>query len=84
MPTKPASAPLAKPSALGLPTLNHSVNIQPRMPAHAPNWVLSMTMPEVPFSPPPEPILKPNQPTHSIAAPTMVRLRLCAGIGVFW
>ncbi|MNY41989.1 hypothetical protein D3C86_1768440 [compost metagenome] len=40
-------------------------------------------MPDSPFNPPPEPMLKPNQPTQSIAAPAMVRLRLCAGIGAF-
>ncbi|MNE56466.1 hypothetical protein D3C80_1513740 [compost metagenome] len=63
--------------------MNHSVNIQPRIPAHAPNWVLSMTTSDVPLRPPPEPMLKPNEPTQSMAAPAMVRLRLCAGIGVF-
>ncbi|MCY1310598.1 hypothetical protein D9M70_608050 [compost metagenome] len=63
--------------------MNHSVNIQPRMPAQAPSWVLSMAMPEVPLTPTPEPTLKPNQPTQSRPVPAMVRLRLCGTIGAF-
>ena len=34
----------------------------------------------MPFASSAEPALKPNQPTHSSAAPIMVSGRLCAGI----
>ncbi|MOA09988.1 hypothetical protein D3C78_1298560 [compost metagenome] len=63
--------------ALGRPVLSSSVSIQPTIPAQAPSWVLSMVMPDTPLTPAAEPTLKPNQPTHSSAAPAIASGRLC-------
>ncbi|MCY1446209.1 hypothetical protein D9M71_627610 [compost metagenome] len=73
-------APEARPIALGRPAFTNSVTIQPTMPAQAPSWVLSMVMPDTPLTPAAEPTLKPNQPTHSSAAPAIASGRLCGRI----
>ena len=45
-------------------------------------WVTSMAMPADSLAATALPALKPNQPTHSIPAPMMVKFRLCGGIAV--
>ena len=67
-----ATTPEAMPSALGLPWVTHSANIQPSAAAAVAIWVTSIAMPAVPLAAAAEPALKPNQPTHSMAAPTRV------------
>src|SRR5580693_7326008 len=64
MATKPATAPEAIPSTLGLPLLTHSANIQASAAAAVAIWVANMAMPARPSAAPAEPALKPNQPTH--------------------
>src|SRR5690606_39966213 len=70
MATRPATTPEAMPRALGLPWVIHSANIQPSAAAAVAIWVTSMAMPAVSSAAAAEPALKPNQPTHSMAAPT--------------
>src|SRR5687768_2263068 len=80
--TRPATAPEAIPSTLGLPWLNHSQIIQPSAAAAVAIWVTAIAIPAVPFAATADPALKPNQPTHNIAAPTRVKPRLCGIIAV--
>ncbi len=72
MATRPATTPDAMPRALGLPWVIHSANIQARAAAAVAIWVTSMAIPAVPLAAAAEPALKPNQPIHSMAAPTKV------------
>lgn len=78
--TSPATAPEAAPSMVGWPRVIHSANIQPRTAAAVANCVLASTIPATPSAASSLPTLKPNQPTHSNEAPTMVSVRLCGGI----
>src|SRR6202171_6107216 len=78
--TRPATAPEAIPSTLGLPLTSHSVNIQPTAAAAVAMWVTAKAMPARPSEATAEPALKPNQPTHSSEAPITVSARLCGGI----
>src|ERR1700675_5194671 len=80
MATRPATAPEAMPSTLGLPLLTHSANIQPSAAAAVANCVTNIAMPARPSAAPAEPALKPNQPTHSSEAPIRVNVRLWGGI----
>src|SRR3569832_1143417 len=82
MATRPATAPEAMPSTLGLPWLSHSLNIQARAAAAVAICETANTMPAVPLAATAEPALKPNQPTQSIEAPITVSTRLCGGLVV--
>src|SRR4051812_20549147 len=77
MATKPATAPEAAPSIEGLPLNIHSANIQEVAAAQVASKVLANTRVAKPLASRLEPTLKPNQPTHSKAAPTMVMVMLC-------
>ena len=70
--TRPATAPDAMPSTLGLPLDIHSANIQPRAAEAVAIWVANIAMPARPSEATAEPALKPNQPTHSSDAPITV------------
>jgi hypothetical protein len=61
----------------------HSANIQANAAAAVAIWVTSHRHARVPLAATALPALKPNQPTHSIEAPMMVKFRLCGGIAVF-
>src|SRR5471032_2739188 len=78
--TRPATAPDAMPSTLGLPLVSHSVNIQASAAAAVAIWVAAIAMPARPSAAPAEPALNPNQPTHRSDAPIRVNVRLCGGI----
>src|SRR5580700_11930212 len=80
MATRPATAPDAMPSTLGLPLPTHSANIQPSAAAAVANCVTSIAMPARPSAAPAEPALNPNQPTHSSEAPINVNVKLWGGI----
>ena len=67
--TRPATAPEAAPSTLGLPLTIHSANIQASAAAAVATWVAVIAMPARPLAATAEPALKPNQPTHSSEAP---------------
>src|SRR4030095_12764622 len=81
MATRPATAPDAAPTPVGLPRLIHSVNIQPRAAAAAPVLVAVKALAARPLASRALPALKPNQPTQRSDAPITVIGRLCGCIG---
>src|SRR3982074_687207 len=70
--TSPATAPDNAPSTEGWPLMIHSANIQDSAAAAVATKELIMARAAPPLASRLEPALKPNQPTHSSAAPTMV------------
>src|SRR5271169_5283230 len=80
MATSPATAPLAAPSTVGFPRITHSAYIHDKVAA--PVAVLVATNALVANAPDVRalPALKPNQPTHNMAAPMTENGRLCGGI----
>ena len=79
--TSPAMAPDAMPSTLGLPWRIHSQSIHASAAAAVASCVTASAIPATPSAASSEPALNPNQPTHSMAAPTMVYERLFGSIG---
>ena len=80
--TRPATAPEAAPSMVGVPRCTHSAKDQARAAAAVARIVFANTMLVNPFASRPEPTLKPNQPTHSSEAPIMTSGTLCGGMAV--
>ena len=66
--------PEARPSMEGLPFTSHSTIIHDRPAAQVAMKVFIMASVVRPLASRFEPALKPNQPTHSKEAPTMVRV----------
>src|SRR5262249_59627109 len=81
MATRPATAPDAAPSTVGLPREIHSAPIQPRAAAAAAVLVTTKALVASPFAASALPALNPNQPTQSMAAPMTVNGRVWGGIG---
>ena len=79
MQTSPATAPDAAPSTLGLPRDDPST-AQASAPAAAAKCVAQNALDARPSDASSLPALKPNQPTHSMAAPSTVYVRLCGGM----
>src|SRR2546426_9864061 len=79
--TRPATAPEAAPSTVGLPRIVHSVNIQPSAAAAAAVLVARNALAARPLASSALPALKPNQPNHSSPAPITVIGRLWGCIG---
>src|SRR5687767_6835511 len=78
--TRPATAPEAAPSMVGLPLNSASPRLQESTAQAVAMYVLrNASAAELPASSA-EPALKPNQPTQRSEAPIMVSGRLCAGI----
>src|SRR5436305_68324 len=75
--TSPATAPDAPPSIDGLPDTSRSAAIQVSNPAAGATSVLTIATAASPFASSAEPALKPNQPTHSSPAPTIVSASEC-------
>ena len=75
--TRPATAPEAAPSIEALPLVSASPAIQDSVAAAVATSVLTKARAAMPLASRLEPALKPNQPTHSSEAPTMVSVRLC-------
>ena len=80
--TRPAMAPEAAPSIVGVPFMIHSRNIQASVAAAVASRVLANTWPANGLDSRFEPTLKPNQPTHSSEAPIIMNGRLCGGMAV--
>src|SRR5215831_1685649 len=78
--TRPATAPDAAPSMVGLPVLSHSANIQPSAAKDAAVCVAINALDARPLAPRAEPALNPNQPTQSIPAPITAKGRLCGAM----
>ena len=81
MHTNPATTPEQVPSTLGLSRVNHSMTAQASPPAAAAKCVAAKAAAACSVAARALPALKPNQPTHSRAAPAVVYVRLCGGIG---
>ena len=82
MAANPAMAPVAKPRALGLPFLIHSMKIQVSAATLGEIWVTTTAIAAWPLAAKALPPLNPNQPTHSMAVPMRFMVILCGGIGV--
>src|SRR3954462_6044047 len=67
--TRPATAPEIAPSTVGFPPFIHSMSIQPTAAAGAGRGGVTNALLPRPPADRAEPALKPNQPTHSRAAP---------------
>src|SRR4051812_41593138 len=78
--TRPAMAPEAAPSIVGLPRKIHSPNDQATAAIAVQTYVFRNTRPAKLLASRPEPTLKPNQPAHSSAAPVMTYGMLCGGM----
>src|SRR5262245_19966071 len=79
--TRPATAPDAAPSMVGLPIAIHSLITQDKAAAAAATCVTTNALTASPLAPRAEPALNPNQPTHSSDAPITVNGRLCGAVG---
>src|SRR6187402_466955 len=77
MATRPATAPDAAPNIVGLPRIAHSPKVQANTAAAVARKVLMKTCAAKALASRLEPTLNPNQPTHSKAAPTIVKGTLC-------
>ena len=80
MATRPATAPEAAPSIEALPRISVSPTHQASTAAAVALKVFMKASTALLPASSAEPALKPNQPTHSSAAPTMVSGRLCGAI----
>jgi hypothetical protein len=72
---------VAAPTAVGLPRSSHSVISQPRTAAPVAVLVFTKATVATPLAARALPALKPNQPTHSSAAPAITKGTLWGGIG---
>ena len=81
MAASPAMAPVAKPSALGLPFLIHSIKIHVSAATLGEIWVTTTAIAACPLAAKALPPLKPNHPTQSMAVPTRFMVMLCGGMG---
>src|SRR5437763_3568409 len=81
MQPSPPTAPEQAPSRLGLPRAIHSMTAHATAPAAAEKCVAAKALEARPSDLSALPALKPNQPTHNRAAPIIVYVRLCGGIG---
>src|SRR5262245_18491256 len=81
--TRPATAPDAAPSIVGLPLLIHSATIHPKAAKDAAVCVAMNALDASPPAPRADPALNPNQPTHSMAAPITANGKLCGAMGTF-
>src|SRR4029453_1359059 len=79
--TRPATAPLAMPSAVGLPRVSHSASIQLRVAAAVAVLVATKAETASGLEARALPALNPNHPNHSKAAPVMVKGKLWGGMG---
>src|SRR5687768_15548857 len=70
MATRPATAPVAAPTAVGLPFFAHSGMSQPKSAAPVAMCVLANARPAKPSAASALPPLNPNQPNHRIDAPS--------------
>src|SRR5262245_59188803 len=81
MQTSPATAPEQAPRMLGFPRASHSAPDQASTPAAVARCVDTNALTASGLEDTALPALKPNHPTHSSAAPMVVYVRLCGGIG---
>jgi hypothetical protein len=73
----PAMAPVAKPTVVGFPKVKRSMASHTSAAVEAAAWVLMIALAAPSEAVRAEPPLKPNQPTHSSIAPSIVRPGAC-------
>src|ERR1035438_10061617 len=78
--TNPATAPEIAPRTLGFPLTHHSTASHDNAAAAAPKCVATKALAASGPALKPLPALKPNQPTHSMAAPITLSTKLCGRI----
>src|SRR6185436_6436429 len=83
MATRPATAAVAPPRAVGLPRCSHSTTAHATTAVDAAVLVFRKASAASGLALSALPALKPNQPVHSRPAPTTQRGRLWGGIGSF-
>src|SRR5215217_1354048 len=83
MATEPATAPVAAPTVVGRPCRIHSGSTQPKTAAAVASCVATKALAASGPAASALPALKPNQPNHSIDAPSTTNGTLCgtAGLG---
>src|SRR5215468_1726549 len=81
--TSPATAPDAAPSVVDLPYFSFSTTIQPSSAAAVAVFVFANAVPASGLAVSADPALKPNQPNHSSAAPSITNGTLCGRICSF-
>src|SRR5512143_3819738 len=79
--TRPATAAVAPPRAVGLPRCRYSISAQATTAVEVAVLVLRKARPASGLALSALPELKPNQPVHSRPAPIRHSGRLCGGIG---
>ena len=79
MVASPAMVPVTRPTRLGLPYLTHSIPSHTSDAVAAERCVTSIAMEASVPALSALPALNPNQPTHSMAAPTMTIQGACGG-----
>jgi hypothetical protein len=79
---RPAIAPVAVPSTLGLPCFSHSMLIQVKAAMAAEIWVTVIAIAALPSAASALPPLNPYQPTQSMPVPVTHMVRLWGGIAV--
>src|SRR5215470_8837092 len=79
--TRPATAAVAPPSAVGFPRCSHSISAQTTTAVDVAVLVLRKARVASGLALSALPALKPNQPVHSNPAPTRQSGKLCGGIG---
>src|SRR6266498_3925162 len=80
MATRPATAPDAAPTVVGLPSRNCSTSSQPSVAAAVATIVVVKAFAAIASALSEEPELKPNQPNHSRLAPSSTNGTLCGRI----
>src|ERR1700687_5779792 len=78
--TRPATAPAAAPSTLGLPLRHQCTVIQVSAPTAAARFVATNALAARPPAESAEPALKPNQPNQTSAAPSTTIVMLCGSV----
>src|SRR5215831_17538430 len=81
--TRPATAAVAAPRAVGLPRCIHSIALHTTTAVEVAVEVLRKASAASGLADSAEPALKPNQPTHSRPAPIRQSGMLCGAIGSF-
>ena len=76
---RPAMVPVIIPTIPGFPLRYQSIAIQTKVAVAALMCVTKIAIPALPFAAKADPPLKPNHPTHNIAAPIVAITGLCGG-----
>src|SRR3954452_15891120 len=79
--TRPATAPAAAPTTLGLPETNQLNRVHVQAAAAVARWVTVKALEARPLAAMALPALKPNQPNQRIEAPITTMVMSCGSMG---